>query len=53
MEFLPQQITLRGNGNTTTGADSGSTVNFNLGGGGGSHNNLQPYIVVYRYRRTA
>jgi len=22
-------------------------------GGGGSHNNLQPYIVVYRYRRTA
>ena len=43
----------RGDGNTVTGGDSGSTVNFNLGGGGGSHNNLQPYIVVYRYRRTA
>jgi len=43
----------RGDGNTTQGGDSGSTVNFNLGGGGGSHNNLQPYIVVYRYRRTA
>jgi len=43
----------RGSGNTTQGGDSGSTVNFDLGGGGGSHNNLQPYIVVYRYRRTA
>jgi len=25
----------------------------NSAGGGGAHNNLQPYIVVFRYRRTA
>ena len=30
-----------------TGYDTGST------GGGGAHNNLQPYIVVYMYKRTA
>lgn len=31
------------------------TTAFTTGsaGSGGSHNNLQPYIVVYRYRRTA
>lgn len=31
----------------TTGVDTGST------GGGGAHNNLQPYIVVYFFKRTA
>lgn len=30
-----------------------STQTTESTGGGGAHNNLQPYIVVYRYRRTA
>lgn len=38
------------NGGGTTNYKSWYTGNT---GGGGSHNNLQPYIVVYRYRRTA
>lgn len=45
----------------TTGSDSSygrANLLTNTGGGGtapggGSHTNLQPYIVVYRYRRTA
>ena len=28
-------------------------VSTNSTGGGGSHNNLQPYITVYMWRRTA
>ena len=32
---------------TTTGVNTGST------GDGGAHNNLQPYIVVYMFKRTA
>jgi hypothetical protein len=32
-------------------ADNSYTTNST--GGGGAHNNLQPYTVVYRYRRTA
>ena len=46
---------------TSSGSDLfllGSGPGYPIGGiknvgGGGSHNNLQPYIVVYRYRRTA
>jgi hypothetical protein len=36
------------------GADAYVTnYNTSLTGGGGAHNNLQPYIVVYRYRRVS
>jgi microcystin-dependent protein len=55
-------LTRRSDGGGSTG-DTDTTVgevsvagNYGLPeveGGGGAHNNLQPYIVVYRYRRTA
>tara|TARA_R110000851_G_scaffold11053_10_gene39234 strand:+ start:29358 stop:31085 length:1728 start_codon:yes stop_codon:yes gene_type:complete len=35
-----------GTGNTTAGGDPGKSVNFNLGGGNQSHNNIQPYAVT-------
>jgi len=42
------------NGEEGTGLSLYSTgTNTGSAGSGGSHNNLQPYIVVYRYRRTA
>ena len=35
------------------GATSIGTVGFDNGGGNGPHNNLQPYITCYMWRRTA
>jgi|TARA_Y100000033_G_scaffold36848_1_gene35740 hypothetical protein len=39
--------------NPGTGADLGSEKTTSATGGGQPHNNLQPYIVVYMWKRTA
>ena len=53
--------TLRGNGedenqnipSASDNTDPSLTMTTDATGGGGAHNNLQPYIVAYMWRRTA
>lgn len=47
--YAPSQTS----GNRTWKNISDSDFTTQNAGSGGSHNNLQPYIVIYRYRRTA
>ena len=44
-----------GSGSYVTLGGSGSSTDYstNNRGGGGAHNNLQPYITCYMYKRTA
>lgn len=50
---IPANATSGGNANFFAGNNGGTfTPTSNSTGGGGSHNNLQPYIVVYMWQRT-
>ena len=42
-----------GGSGTAGNANSSETYNTGSTGGGGAHNNLQPYITAYMWRRTA
>ena len=55
------ETTLRGNGedenldlpSASDNSDPSRTMTSGATGGGGAHNNLQPYITAYMWRRTA
>ena len=42
-----------GTNGAVRGTDAGVTFPTGSSGGGGAHNNLQPYITVYMWKRTA
>lgn len=52
-EVITNKFANHDGSNSKTGANSLANIKFSLGGGGGSHNNLQPYITCYMWKRTA
>lgn len=53
IRFESIQLTTGGTWRPSINASAGGMQATTNTGGGEAHNNLQPYIVVYRYRRTA